>query len=122
MRLDHTPETGRTPATAARRAAPTADRAFAAELATLDLRLSVLLGRFDRLVRRAEAAHRDWHDDTERRMRTVAARAAQLQAAGTLAAREAERVRATLTVLARHLQRLEAGRAEFAAGRAAARG
>ncbi|MWB98159.1 hypothetical protein [Agromyces seonyuensis] len=93
--------------------------ALVADLSLLDLRLSVLLGRFEHFTRRPEPAHRAWVDDTRRRMHSLTVRARALRSTGRLGERDADRARTALGLLEHHIGRLEGERAAPAGRRTA---
>lgn len=80
---------------------------FDADLGTLELRITMIDARFERLACRPAEAYARWRDDTAARMRHVAAHAGELDRDGGLEPEERRRIAAALTTLRHALGRLD---------------
>ncbi|WP_022888589.1 hypothetical protein [Agromyces italicus] len=101
-------------ATAARLAATPRHRAdvarFIADVESLELRLAIIDDRFERFASRPDEDYRVWRRDLVGRLRSLAAKAGELEAAGALEPRHRDRVAALLLTLRHRLGAVDARR------------
>ncbi|MFD5864751.1 hypothetical protein ACFWGP_07365 [Agromyces sp. NPDC127015] len=99
-------------ATEARQAATVRRRAdltrFAADVKGLELRLALIDDRFERLASRPDELYQDWRRDLVGRIRSLAQKAAVLEAADDLEPHHRDRVAALLLTIRHRLGALDA--------------
>lgn len=81
---------------------------FAADVEELELRLAIIDDRFDRLAARPDELYQSWRRDLVGRIRSLAQKAGDLEAAESLEPHRRDRVAALLLTLRHRLGALDA--------------
>lgn len=88
---------------------------FFADVKELELSLAIIDDRFDRLAARPDEHYQDWRRDLVGRIRSIAQKAGELEAADALEPHHRDRVAALLLTLRHRLGALDARHAVLAA-------